>query len=116
MGWLSSKENGPNIDSNPLPGYVGPFVNAIMEECHHLVKRVEEGPSLVECEENNKFKELLQGLIDSNLVQISKSWRREDVAMAHIMDKGPPHALRPLVIHFTLMPHVPKPLIVQIPS
>jgi len=40
---LSFKENGPNVKSNPLPGYNGPNVNDVEEsENSDEIKRVEE--------------------------------------------------------------------------
>ncbi|XP_020205174.1 uncharacterized protein LOC109790439 [Cajanus cajan] len=74
--------------------------------------------SIEKCDE---FKQILQDLIDSNLVQVSQFPIGEDVLMAQSEERPNVVIPRPLVIHFTRNVPLPKsnihkPLIVQVPT
>ncbi|RDY12893.1 hypothetical protein CR513_02248, partial [Mucuna pruriens] len=96
-GWLSFKENTPNVRENPLLRHGCTSINAI----------------------NGNFDSLIrEGLMDSSIIQISWSREEKKVLMTHY-ERGtnPP---KPVVTHFTknaivLAPSVPKSLIVKIP-
>ncbi|XP_020215417.1 uncharacterized protein LOC109799282 [Cajanus cajan] len=72
-------------------------------------------------EECGTFKEILQGMINSNLVQVSQVRTKEDVLMIQSNEKSNMTTPKPLVITFTKntfasTPSTLKPLVVQIPA
>ncbi|RDX99610.1 hypothetical protein CR513_17305, partial [Mucuna pruriens] len=116
MGWLSFKENNLNVDNNPLLEHHGSSINVVMGKGDYMIVRPEsmKARKYGSCLDDAEFRELLQELMDAKFVQVDKLGRNEEIATAHEENRrGTP---RPLIIHFTPLTNVSKPLEIRVPT
>ncbi|RDX70667.1 hypothetical protein CR513_50057, partial [Mucuna pruriens] len=130
MGWLSFKENSPNVGNIPLPWHKNPAIKDVAERVqtpmgfvfNELLKykiiskeSVGVGESSICSNIKESYTKLLQNLMDSGLVRVYKGRKEEAMVTIQRENKGN-GAPKPLVIHFTLTTTAPKLLVIQIPS